>query len=89
MLSIKRVKIRKCFTHSLALASLAFLIVINCCAITESTSMSIRLNSSKQHQAPDVASPEKNLPIICGCPAGAPPIENGHFYFASRMKYCS
>lgn len=26
--------------------------------------MSILLNSSKQHQAPDCAKPEKNLPII-------------------------
>ena len=32
--------------------------------MTDRTSMSIRLNSSKQHQAPEVAKPEKNLPII-------------------------
>lgn len=30
----------------------AFLIVMSCCAITDKTSMSILLNSSKQHQAP-------------------------------------
>ena len=31
----------------------AFLMVISCCAITDNTSMSILLNSSKQHHAPD------------------------------------
>lgn len=36
----------------------------NCYAITESTSMLIRLNSSKQAQAPALASPLKNLPTI-------------------------
>ena len=45
-------------------AIFAFLMVISCCAMTDRTSMSILLNSSKQHQAPDWASPEKNLPII-------------------------
>ena len=44
--------------------ALAFLIVMSCCAMTESTSMSILLNSSKQHQAPDCAKPEKKRPII-------------------------
>ena len=29
--------------------------------------MLMRLNSSKQHHAPDWASPEKNRPIICVC----------------------
>ena len=46
------------------MAALAFLIVINCWAITDNTSMSILLNSSKQHQAPDWARPEKKRPII-------------------------
>lgn len=32
--------------------------------MTESTSMSILLNSSKHDQAPPYAKPEKNLPII-------------------------
>ena len=32
--------------------------------MTDKTSMSILLNSSKQHQAPDCANPEKNRPII-------------------------
>lgn len=32
--------------------------------MTLSTSMSIRLNSSKQHQAPQEAKPLKNLPIV-------------------------
>ena len=45
-------------------AVLAFLIVRICCAITDNTSISIRLNSSKQHHAPDWAKPEKNFPII-------------------------
>lgn len=45
--------------------ALAFLIVISCWAMTDRTSMLILLNSSKQHQAPDCASPEKNPPIIC------------------------
>lgn len=39
--------------------------VSSCWAMTDNTSMSIRLNSSKQHQAPDCASPEKKRPIIC------------------------
>ena len=38
--------------------------VRSCWAITDNTSMSILLNSSKQHQAPDWAKPEKNRPII-------------------------
>lgn len=42
----------------------ALRIVMSCWAMTDSTSMSMRLNSSKQHQAPDWARPEKNLPII-------------------------
>ena len=50
---------------SLTLAILAFLMVRSCWAITDNTSMSIRLNSSKQHQAPDWARPEKKRPIIC------------------------
>jgi len=53
------------FCLKLTLAALAFLMVISCWAITDNTSMSILLNSSKQHQAPDVARPEKNRPIIC------------------------
>ena len=53
------------FTNTiLTRAIFAFLMVISCCAMTDRTSMSILLNSSKQHQAPDWASPEKNLPII-------------------------
>ena len=32
--------------------------------MTDNTSMLIRLNSSKQHQAPDWARPEKKPPII-------------------------
>ena len=46
------------------LAALALRMVISCCAMTDNTSMSMRLNSSKQHQAPDWARPEKNRPII-------------------------
>ena len=46
------------------LAALALRMVISCWAMTDNTSMSIRLNSSKQHQAPDCARPEKNRPII-------------------------
>ena len=34
-----------------------------CCAMTDSTSSSIRLNSSKHDQAPACAKPLKNLPI--------------------------
>ena len=41
----------------------AFTIVSICWATTESTSMSIRLNSSKHAHAPAVLSPLKNLPI--------------------------
>lgn len=37
----------------------------SCWAITESTSISILLNSSKQAQAPCCARPENNLLIIC------------------------
>ena len=37
----------------------------SCWAMTERTSTSILLNSSKQHQIPDWHSPEKNLLIIC------------------------
>ena len=36
----------------------------NYCAITDSTSILIRLNSSKQAHAPADASPLKNLPTI-------------------------
>ena len=46
------------------------LMVRICCAITESTSMSMRLNSSSSTMHQDCASPEKNLPIIwsvCVC----------------------
>ena len=39
------------------LARLAFWIVSTCCATTESTSSSMRLNSSKQAQAPAAARP--------------------------------
>ena len=34
-----------------------------CCATTDSTSMSMRLNSSKHAHAPELARPLKNLPI--------------------------
>lgn len=44
--------------------SLATLIVKSCWAMTDSTSMSIRLNSSRQLQAPCCDRPEKSLPII-------------------------
>lgn len=37
----------------------------NCCAITDKTSISILLNSSRQAQAPCCARPEKSLLIIC------------------------
>lgn len=36
-----------------------------CCATTDNTSASMRLNSSKQAQAPDEASPLKNFQINC------------------------
>lgn len=59
---VQKVQWRRCvFT----LAALAFRMVMSCWAITDSTSMSMRLNSSKQHQAPDWASPLKKRPIIC------------------------
>ena len=48
------------------LESLADLMVRICWATTDRTSMSMRLNSSKQHQLPDWASPAKNFPSICG-----------------------
>lgn len=48
----------------LTFAALAFLMVMSCWAMTDRTSMSIRLNSSKQHQAPDCAKPLKKRPII-------------------------
>lgn len=47
-----------------AWASLAAFIVMICCATTDKTSTSIRLNSSKQHQLPDWANPEKNFPNV-------------------------
>ena len=40
---------------------LAFWMVRICCAITDSTSSSMRLNSSKQDQEPDAARPLKNF----------------------------
>lgn len=40
----------------------AFWIVSSCCATTDSTSMLMRLNSSKHAHAPLCASPAKNLP---------------------------
>ena len=42
---------------------IALVIVRICCAITESTSMSMRLNSSKHAHAPAVERPLKNLAI--------------------------
>lgn len=44
--------------------SFATLMVRICEAMTERTSISIRLNSSKQHQAPDCTNPKNNFPII-------------------------
>ena len=44
------------------LAALALWMVRICCAMTDSTSRSMRLNSSKQAQAPAEARPLKNLP---------------------------
>ena len=44
-------------------AALARWMVRICCAITLSTSRSIRLNSSKHAQAPELASPLKNFPM--------------------------
>jgi len=46
-----------------ALNFIAFYIVTTYYAITDKTSKSMRLNSSKQHQAPLDASPLKNLLI--------------------------
>ena len=51
-------------TISVCFLSLAPNNVNSCWAMTERTSMLIRLNSSKQIQAPQQASPLKNLPII-------------------------
>ena len=45
--------------------SFAVLMECSCCAMTDNTSTSMRLNSSKQNHEPDWAKPEKNLPIIC------------------------
>jgi len=45
------------------LSFIAFYIVITYYAITDKTSKSIRLNSSKQHHAPEEANPLKNLLI--------------------------
>ena len=42
---------------------MAIWIVWICCAITDSTSRSMRLNSSKHAQAPELASPLKNFPM--------------------------
>ena len=41
----------------------AFWIVLICCATTDNTSISIRLNSSKHAQAPELARPLRNFPI--------------------------
>ena len=38
--------------------------VVSCVEMTDSTDTSIRLNSSKQHQLPDCANPEKNFPNV-------------------------
>jgi hypothetical protein len=38
-----------------------------CCATTDSTSSSMRLNSSKHAQAPEAARPLKNLPCVYVC----------------------
>lgn len=53
-----------CMVCRCTFAALAFRMVMSCWAMTDNTSMSIRLNSSKQHQAPDWASPLKKRPII-------------------------
>ena len=50
-------------SNSSSSIAMAFWMESICCAITESTSMSIRLNSSKHAHAPAVHSPLKNLPI--------------------------
>ena len=50
----KHIKIFTKMTSSLTFAICACWIVVICCATTDSTSMSIRLNSSKQAQAPEL-----------------------------------
>ena len=49
--------------YVLTLCCWAIWIVVICWATTESTSMSILLNSSKQAQAPELAKPLKNFPM--------------------------
>ena len=49
----------------LCLFVIAFWMVLICVEITESTEMSMRLNSSKQPQAPHWHRPENNLPTAC------------------------
>ena len=44
-------------------AFMEFWMVRSCCATTESTSMSMRLNSSKHPHAPHWLKPAKNLPM--------------------------
>ena len=44
--------------------------VSTCCAMTLSTSMSMRLNSSKHAHAPDWATPEKNWLIVLAVKSG-------------------
>lgn len=47
----------------LTLCCWAFWMVVICWATTDKTSTSIRLNSSKQAQAPELARPLRNLPM--------------------------
>eukprot|EP00001_Collodictyon_triciliatum_P057368 10219_5 len=51
------------------LPSCTLRICMICCATTDRTSKSIRLNSSKQAQAPQLATPLKNLPICKSKPS--------------------
>ena len=74
--------------HTLAI--LAFRMVMSCWAITDSTSMSMRLNSSKQHQAPDWARPLKNRPIIWGGEGAGGGVRDqlGDLWLSSVMITC-
>ena len=50
-------------TNVVNFAEMALWMSSTCCATTDNTSRSMRLNSSKHAHAPDDASPLKNLPI--------------------------
>ena len=50
-------------TNVLTRAATALWMHSTCCATTDRTSSSMRLNSSKHAHAPDAARPLKNLPI--------------------------